>query len=180
MTARSWGTIDENFQRGRSITNRARAHDAWVESVRLRHRSVEIRHRVAPALSSRLIGLVDDDDSVLRAVTRLLHVSGLLVKTFRSGEELLAWPQLSTLHCLVLDVTLAGTLTGLDVHARLRTMVPSLPVIFITGRDEPAAAIAGARCLSKPFDDTALIAAIREALEGGTPTAPTTDRTPQN
>jgi len=110
-------------------------------------------------------------------VTRLLHAAGFLVKTFRSGEELLAWDKLRALQCLVLDVTLAGTLTGADVHTRLRAALPSLPIVFITGRDEPMVAVSGATWLSKPFDDTALIAAIREAVEGGAPPAPPTDRT---
>ena len=179
MTTNEWGAVDEGTLYEVLANTRARAHAARAESVRLCVRAAEIRYRVAPAASATLIGLVDDDDSVLRAVTRLLHAAGFIVKTFRSGEELLAWDRLRALRCLVLDVTLAGTLTGPDVHTRLRAMLPSLPVIFITGRDEPAAAIAGATCLSKPFDDTALIGAIREALEAGASSAPPAERTPR-
>ena len=179
MTTYEWGAVDEGALYEKLVNTRAQARDARADSVWLRRSAAEIRHRVAPVGSAKLIGLVDDDDSVLRAVTRLLHAAGFAVKTFRSGEELLAWDRLRALRCLVLDVTLAGTLTGPDVHSRLRSVLPSLPVIFITGRDEPAAAIAGETCLSKPFDDTALIGAIREALEAGASPAPPADRTPR-
>ena len=55
-----------------------------------------------------VIGVVDDDASILRAVQRLLGSLGFTVKTFPSGEDLLASACLARIHCLVLDVHLGG------------------------------------------------------------------------
>ena len=49
-----------------------------------------------------MIAVVDDDASILRALQRLLGAAGFAVKTFGSGEELLAWDELDAIECLVL------------------------------------------------------------------------------
>ena len=61
-----------------------------------------------------LIGVVDDDASILRALRRLLASAGFGVRTYGSGEELLASEHLTTIDCLVLDVQLGG-LSGFEL-----------------------------------------------------------------
>jgi FixJ family two-component response regulator len=117
-----------------------------------------------------LIGVVDDDASILRALRRLLGAAGFTVKTFASGEELLACHELDTLGCLVLDVHLGG-LSGFDVQERLADARRAIPIIFITAHDdaptrERARRAADSQYLRKPFDDTSLIDAIHTALAG--------------
>ena len=119
---------------------------------------------------SRIIGVVDDDASIVRALTRLLRAAGFSVKTFRSGEELLASRELATIECLVLDVHLGG-LTGFDVQERLAAMPHACPIIFITAHDDVATGERARRSgtsqyLRKPFDESALIAAIETSLAG--------------
>ena len=114
------------------------------------------------------IGIVDDDASILRALSRLLGAAGFTVQTFGSGEELLASPQLDRFNCLVLDVHLTG-LSGFEVQDRLAQRRPSIPIIFITAHDdaatrERARRMATSQYLRKPFDEQSLIAAIHTAL----------------
>ena len=122
---------------------------------------------------THLIGVVDDDPSILRALRRLLHLAGFSVKTFGSGEELLDCGELATIGCLVLDVNLTG-LSGFQVQERLGDLKLSIPIVFITAHDdattrERAERAGEARYLRKPFDERALIGEIQKALAGGLP-----------
>jgi FixJ family two-component response regulator len=117
---------------------------------------------------THLIGVVDDDASILRALRRLLGSAGFGVKTFGSGEELLACEYLATIDCLVLDVQLGG-LSGFELQERLGEAFRAIPIIFITAHDEPpmrdrARRAGAADYLRKPFDDELLIGAIERAL----------------
>jgi len=116
-----------------------------------------------------LIGVVDDDASILRALQRLLGAAGFTVKTFGSGEELLAWSGLEGIGCLILDVHLNG-LSGFDVQERLADR-HAIPIIFITAHDdastrERARRAAASQYVRKPFDEHSLIQAIHTALAG--------------
>jgi FixJ family two-component response regulator len=116
-----------------------------------------------------LIGIVDDDPSILRALQRLLGTVGFTAKTFASGEALLACDQLERLHCLILDIHLGG-LSGFDLQERLATVQPQIPIIFITALDDALTRDRARRTgavdyLRKPFDEQALIAAIDRALD---------------
>jgi FixJ family two-component response regulator len=118
-----------------------------------------------------VIGVVDDDASILRAVQRLLGSLGFTVKTFGSGEDLLASECLALIRCLVLDVHLGG-LSGFELQERLSEAPVQIPIIFITAHDDPPtrdrARRAGAvEYLRKPFDEHALIGAIEKALGRG-------------
>jgi len=115
-----------------------------------------------------VIGVVDDDASILRALRRLLAAAGFDVHTFGSGEELLAANSLDTIDCLVLDIQLAG-LSGFDVRERLAESRFALPIVFITAHDdaatrERAQQVPSSQYLRKPFDEQDLLLAIRRAL----------------
>jgi FixJ family two-component response regulator len=132
----------------------------------LEHRGVG-----GPRTPPARVGIVDDDVRLLRALQRLLQVSGVTAITFDSGEAFLDALPTPALDCLVLDVRL-GALSGFDVHDALVMRGESLPTIFITAHDEPAtrqrARRAGAVAyLRKPFDEDSLISAIQSALAPG-------------
>ena len=117
---------------------------------------------------SYLIGVVDDDPSILRALRRLLGAAGFVVKTFTSGEELLASDALGTIDCLVLDIHLGGC-SGFEIQERLARPQPSIPIVFITAHDDTGARervhqTTKSPFLRKPFDAQALIQAITTAL----------------
>lgn len=119
---------------------------------------------------SAVIGVVDDDSSVLRALTRLLGTAGFTVRTFGSAEAFLAQDH-SGIDCLLLDVHLGG-LSGFDVQERLVGAHASIPIIFITAFDDPVTrerALKGGAVayLPKPFDEQSLLGAIESALGRG-------------
>jgi FixJ family two-component response regulator len=115
-----------------------------------------------------LIAIVDDDESVLRALKRLLRSAGLRVEAFGGGEEFLASLSDHRPDCVVLDIHMPGV-TGFDVQARLAEFDPTLPVVIITGYDSPETrdrVLAGGAVsyLRKPIGDQKLLDAITEAL----------------
>ena len=112
-----------------------------------------------------LVTVVDDDRSILRALERLLRANGFSVETFSSAEEFLGSEGRTESGCLVVDIHLAG-LTGLELWERFFASRPPIPTVFMTAYDREgsrsSAERVGAAYLRKPFDETALIAAIRQ------------------
>ncbi|HMD97558.1 MAG TPA: sigma-54 dependent transcriptional regulator [Terriglobia bacterium] len=115
-----------------------------------------------------LVYVVDDDASAREGVARLIRSAGLMTKTFASGEEFLAAARPTIPSCLVLDVNLPG-LSGLDVQKELIKSGAQIPVIFLTGHGDIPMTVSAVKAgavdfLTKPFDDEALLAAIRQTL----------------
>ena len=111
--------------------------------------------------------LVDDDDSVRRALARAIRRAGFDVQAFRSVEALLALGLPEHDACLVLDVNLPGT-DGIAFKQSLAAGSRDLPTIFITALEpakvsEALTALAPVAVLYKPFDNDDLIAAIERA-----------------
>jgi FixJ family two-component response regulator len=115
--------------------------------------------------------LVDDDPDILKAIDRLLQSVGLRVVTFLSPQQFLEDYDRNAPACLVLDLELPG-LSGLELQRTLEQEASALPIIFLTGRGSIASSVqamkhGAADFLTKPVDDTDLIAAIRDALARG-------------
>jgi FixJ family two-component response regulator len=120
----------------------------------------------APA--APLVFVVDDDASVRKGLARLIKTAGYEAEGFASVGEFLARRPYDGPCCLVLDVRMPG-LTGLDLQEALRAAGQRLSIVFITGfRDVPVsvkAMKAGAvDFLTKPVDESVLLAAIRQAV----------------
>ena len=122
--------------------------------------------------SKPLIAIVDDDESVCRAVKRLVRSVSMEAETFKSGQEFLdlldAMPSFHP-DCLVLDVQMPG-LNGLDVQDCLSKRGNMVPVVFITAHDEVGVREKALRSgaiafLRKPFNDALFIRTLREALK---------------
>jgi FixJ family two-component response regulator len=84
------------------------------------------------------IAIVDDDESVCRALGRLLRASGMQAITYTSAEGFLADSAHPQFACMVLDVQLGG-MSGLDLQRELAERHDPTPIIFITAHDEPRA-----------------------------------------
>jgi FixJ family two-component response regulator len=114
-----------------------------------------------------VIGVIDDDASVLKALSRLLLAAGYGVVPFRSTEEFLVTRQQWRLDCLVLDVHFQG-MNGLDLEAYLVDAGVRFPIVFITAHDEPSLrdriVASGQAYLRKPLDEVALLDAIQRLL----------------
>jgi FixJ family two-component response regulator len=118
------------------------------------------------------VAVVDDDESVSRAIKRLLRASGLAADTFKTGDDFLDMFESIPSYrpaCVVLDIQMPG-LNGLEVQQRLAGS--DIPVVFITAHDEAdvrrqALAAGAAAYLRKPFNDDVLIKAVRTAISLG-------------
>ena len=115
-----------------------------------------------------VIGIVDDDASILRALKRLLSAAGFAVQTFGSGEEFLEASAASELDCVLLDIHLPG-MSGLEVQQRLAAAGRGVPIIFITAHhdvltDEDLPRVNSSHYLRKPVDEETLLGAINDAL----------------
>jgi FixJ family two-component response regulator len=116
--------------------------------------------------------VVDDDESVRRALQRLLRSAGYHAVTFESAEDFIDSTPGRGEGCLVLDIRLPG-MTGLDLQEKLSSSGAKYAVIFMTAHDNPQwrqrAKRAGAVAyLRKPFDEQSLLDAIQLAChEGG-------------
>lgn len=87
------------------------------------------------ALHQGWVGIVDDDESVRRALARYLRICGIHVETFGSAAEFLSRDG-PPANCLVIDVQL-GTSTGFEVRDQLFARDdPPPPMIFITACDD--------------------------------------------
>ena len=116
-----------------------------------------------------LIYIVDDDKSVRKSLKRLMKSAGLKAKTLASAEDFLNSGYLDDPGCLILDVRMPG-LSGLELQQQLIDVGSKIPIIFITAHEDERAyneaMKAGAVAfLQKPFDDQALLGAIRLAFE---------------
>jgi len=121
-----------------------------------------------------LIAIVDDDESVRRAIKRLVRSLGMEAETFSSGQAFIDLTEaMPSFHpdCVVLDVQMPG-LNGLEVQDQLVQRRSQLPVIFITAHDqvgvrERAMAAGAVAFLRKPFNDELFIKTLRAAMGRG-------------
>ena len=115
-----------------------------------------------------LIAIVDDEESVRKALSRLIRAAGFSVETYGSGADFLRAVELRPPHCVVLDLRMPQV-SGFDVQRALKQIDARVPAVLITGDDSPesrAEALAqGAKVyLRKPVDDVMLIDAIETAI----------------
>jgi FixJ family two-component response regulator len=115
-----------------------------------------------------IVAVVDDDESVRESLPDLLGEFGFTSKVFSSAEEFLASDSVQQMQCLVLDVVMPG-MTGFDLQRELKVRGHKVPIIFITARKDDlirkrAFDQGAVGFLIKPFSDTALLAALNQAL----------------
>jgi FixJ family two-component response regulator len=116
-----------------------------------------------------IVFIVDDDVSVRESLELLIQNEGWQAETFASAQEFLDHPRAALPNCLILDVSLPG-LNGLELQQRVAAERTDMPIIFITGHGDIPMTVramkAGAiEFLTKPFNDEALLNAIRQALQ---------------
>ena len=117
-----------------------------------------------------LVFVVDDDPGMLKAVKRLLRGHGYDSVLFPSAEAFRNYDDLDAACCLILDINLNNEL-GIELRHRLKAAGISLPVIYITGNDNPAVRMAAlaSGCiayLTKPFAAKALLEPVAKASAG--------------
>lgn len=115
-----------------------------------------------------VIHVIDDDDSLRVAVTRLLRAAGYEVRGYASaGDYLLAEPE-DAPGCLLLDVQLPGP-SGLELQDALARRRECLPIVFLTGHGDIPTSVRALKAgavdfLTKPVRRDALLAAVASAV----------------
>ena len=120
-----------------------------------------------------LLAVVDDDEDVRVALTRLVSSAGFAVETFPSGADFLRSVQDHEPDCVVLDLHMPD-MSGFDVQSALAGTHPAVPVVVITGHDTPESRARAVRLgakvyLCKPVSDNVLLQAIETAIGGHAP-----------
>ncbi len=117
-----------------------------------------------------VVYVVDDDESVRRALARLLRSADLTAETFSSGDEFLNRPMQKKNSCILIDIRMPGS-TGFDLQQKLTALGIRIPVIVISASDneqirERARELDAVSFFRKPIDDQALLDAIWWAISG--------------
>jgi FixJ family two-component response regulator len=120
-------------------------------------------------INTRLVAIVDDDESMRAAIEDLLSSVGIKARSFVSAEDFLRSGLQTEMACLISDIRMPG-MTGLELQAKLVAEGSRIPIIFITAhgntRMRRQALEAGAiEFLGKPFDDESLLGSVRAALK---------------
>jgi len=116
-----------------------------------------------------LVVIVDDDESIRSALQGLMKAVGLPAQAFASAEEFLESGEQQETGCLIADIRMPG-MSGLELQARLNADDCRIPIIFITAHGDEKMRLQALRAgavefVAKPFDDEALVASVRAALE---------------
>ncbi|KYG03040.1 LuxR family transcriptional regulator [Sorangium cellulosum] len=112
--------------------------------------------------------VVDDDPSVLRALERLLRSAGYAVEGHASPEAFLERAPSERPGCVVVDLRMPG-LGGLELQDELARRGCPLPIVFLTGHGDVSSSVRAMKAgavdfLTKPCDDTDLLAAVERAI----------------
>lgn len=118
--------------------------------------------------ASRVVHLVDDDESIRRSVSFMLRTSGYVVKTYSSGVEILSDVKSLVPGCILLDVQMPE-INGLEVQKRLREQGILFPVIVMTAHGDVTVSVQAMKAgaidfIEKPFDKAVLIGAIEDGF----------------
>src|SRR6266849_735285 len=119
--------------------------------------------------TSKLIAIIDDDESMQDSLRDLIESAGLVARCFGSAEAFLE----SDLHrraaCVIADV-LMPKMSGLELQAKLKEEKCDVPIVFITAYGDARMRIQAMRegaveFLAKPFDHQLLLKTVRAALD---------------
>lgn len=116
-----------------------------------------------------IVHIVDDDESLRRAIGSLCRSIGLHTRDYDSAQAFLDARREDMPGCLVLDVRLPG-LSGLDFQSQLADLDIRLPVIMVTGHGDIPMSVRAMKAgavdfLPKPFRDQDLLDAVTTAIE---------------
>jgi len=119
-------------------------------------------------MNEEVVHLVDDDEGLRKALSRLLRAEGYQVRAFASAAEFLNACHAQEINCLLLDVRMPG-LDGLELQRRLLRSGVTVPIVFLTGHGDIAMTVSAVKAgaidfLTKPAEDADLLRAVRHAL----------------
>jgi len=112
--------------------------------------------------------VIDDQQSVCRALAEMLSVFGFEVATYNSATSFLQAIERIGPGCIVADVRMPG-MDGIELVRELGRRAIDYPVVLISGHADVPMAVAGIKAgaddfIEKPVDDRELVAAINRGL----------------
>jgi FixJ family two-component response regulator len=118
--------------------------------------------------TSKLIAVVDDDESMQDSLCDLIESAGLVARCFGSAEEFLEYDFHCEVGCLIAEIQMPG-MSGFELQARLKKERCNIPMIFITSNGSAKLRIQAMRegaveFLRKPLDHQLLLETVRAAL----------------
>lgn len=119
--------------------------------------------------SDRVVHVIDDDEAMRKSLSFMLRAAKLEVQTYATATDFLEHLPQAKSGCIVTDVRMPG-ISGIDLLKRLRELKVAMPVIVITGHGDVPLAVQAMKegaidFLEKPFEEEALLAAIRAAFD---------------
>jgi FixJ family two-component response regulator len=118
--------------------------------------------------SGFVIGVVDDDEGLLKSLEQLLESADHAVRLFASAPALVASGCLAEIDCLISDIDMP-VMDGFELLRVVDAARPELPIILITGHPEmlnrsPRIGRRYFRLFKKPFNGQELLTAVSDAL----------------
>lgn len=115
-----------------------------------------------------IVHIIDDDAAMRDSLAFLLDVNGYQALLHESANAFLEQASIEAVTCVVSDIRMPG-MNGIELVRRLKSRGSSYPVILITGHGDVALAVEAMKAgavdfIEKPFDDAAILEAIRSAL----------------
>jgi two-component system, LuxR family, response regulator FixJ len=115
------------------------------------------------------VHVIDDDEAARQSLAFLLGTAKIDVKTYESAVAFLKVAADVRSGCIITDVRMPD-ISGIELLRRLKELKVGVPVIVVTGHGDVALAVeamkvGAADFLEKPFDDEAMLAAVRVALD---------------
>ena len=119
--------------------------------------------------SSKLVHIVDDEESMRRSTSYALKTAGYTVATWASGVEFLKEVRHVERGCILLDIRMPE-IDGLQVQQILAERGVTMPVVVMTGHGDIGIAVramkgGAADFLEKPFERATLLSAVETAFE---------------
>ena len=119
--------------------------------------------------NSRLVAIVDDDESVQSALQDLIESDGLSACCFGSAEQFLNSEARHWAACLIADIRMPA-MSGMELQAKLKAESCRIPILFVTAHGDAEMRTLAMRdgavgFLAKPFDDAVLLEMVHAALK---------------
>jgi FixJ family two-component response regulator len=119
--------------------------------------------------TSKLIAIIDDDESMQDSLRDLIESTGLVARCFGSAEEFLEYDLHREVGCLIAEIQMPG-MSGLELQATLKEEQCNVPIIFIASNGGSSMRIQAMRegaveFLAKPLDYQLLLKTVRAALD---------------
>lgn len=117
-----------------------------------------------------VVYVIDDDESLRKAIGRLLESAGLVYDLFDSAETFMSsCLRQADVSCAVVDIRMGKGLTGIELQKVMQESKMNIPIIFITGHGDVQTSVKALKSgalhfITKPFENEELMEAIDDAL----------------